>query len=135
MRWGMMGLVALLGCKQSIGDGQKIRQPDDPPPGTNDGGTIVPPVITPYVASDSVVRRLSQSELDHTLFDLVGDTTSPASQYLLEDEFSPYDNDYGLQEPSQALVDAVDVLATEVSERLIADPARRSLVVPCTPAN
>jgi hypothetical protein len=125
----VLGMVALLGCKQEIGGGRPIEKPDP------DGMTNPPPPggSKKYVASDSVVRRLSQAELDHTLEDLLGETTSPASQYLLEDEFSPYDNDYTLQDPSQALVDAVDVMATGVSERLIADPARRAMVVPCTP--
>ncbi len=99
--------------------------PPPPPPPTGD----------PYLASESVVRRLSQAELDNTLQDLVGDGTGPATQFLIEDEFSPYDNDYTLQNPSQTLVDGVDVLATDVSERLIGDLTRRDLVVPCTPVD
>ncbi len=132
--WLTIGaLSALLGCKaQSIGGGGAIEPPPVDTP-TPDAGTNPPPPVTPYVASESILPRLSQSELDNTLEDLVGDTGRPASQYLLEDEYSPYDNDYALQDPSQTLIDAVDVMATSVAERLISDPARRAAVVPCTP--
>jgi hypothetical protein len=129
-------LLLFSGCTQPFGEGGAIEPPKPPPVGgTDDGGTRIPPSSEPYVASDSVVRRLSQAELDRSLEDLFGDATDPATQFLLEDEFSPYDNDYSLQDPSQALIDAVDVMATDVSERLIADPIRRDMVVPCTPTD
>ncbi|HEX7668172.1 MAG TPA: DUF1587 domain-containing protein, partial [Polyangiaceae bacterium] len=63
----------------------------------------------PFVAFDSVARRLSQAEIDNTLRDLLGDTSRPASKFLLEDQYRPYDNDYTVQEASRALIDALEV--------------------------
>ncbi len=82
-----------------------------------------------------VSRRMSQAELDNTLLDLMGDDTRPARGFLSEDEFSPYDNDYGLQVASRALIESMEVLAIDVANRLIDDPTRRDLVVPCTPVS
>ena len=87
----------------------------------------------PYVASESVARRMSQAELDNTVRDLFGDDTGPASQFLAEDEFSPFDNDYTLQQASAALIDSLEVMAEDVAARLVADPALRARIAPCTP--
>lgn len=88
-----------------------------------------------FVASSSTVRRLSRSELDSTLLDLLGDADAPASQFLPEDQFSPYDNDYTLQLASAALVDSLARLAQDVAQRIVSDPAQRDALMPCTPAD
>lgn len=131
-------LASVVACKkQTIGGGSQLDPPPNQGPGggtgtSRDGGTGA--TGDPYVASETVVRRLSQAELDNTLQDLVGDDTRPAAQYLGEDEFRPYDNDYSVQQASQALIDSIEVMAAEVAESLVADPARRDAVVPCTPS-
>lgn len=105
----------------TAGDGES-GQPEDPPAEVD----LVP---------ESVSRRLSQNELDNTLRDLIGDDTRPARSFIAEDEFAPYDNDYELQVASRALIESMEVLAIDVANRLVQDPTRRSLVVPCTPVS
>lgn len=93
------------------------------------------PGPTTETASVSGARRLSNAELDHTLRDLLGDTTSPASRILSEDEFAPYDNDYTTQRASRALIESLQSLAEDVASRAIADVATRDRIVPCTPSS
>jgi hypothetical protein len=76
---------------------------------------------------------LSQAEIDATIQDLLGDATGAAARYLVGDTFTPYDNDYTLQEASQALVESLEVMADDVGTRLVADAVQRAKVVPCTP--
>lgn len=104
----------------TAGDDDDSGGPADPPAEVN----LVPEALS---------RRLSQNELDNTLRDLVGDGSRPARLYLAEDEFAPYDNDYRLQTASRALIESMEVLAIDVANRLVEDPTRRGLVVPCTP--
>ena len=86
-----------------------------------------------YVASESVARRLSRAELDNTLESLLGDASSPARQILSEDEHSPYDNDYTLQIASAALIDSLELLASDVAGRAVASDAFRDSL-PCVPS-
>ena len=92
-----------------------------------------PPAVDPILAVESGVRRLSQAELDNTLSDLLGEDTAPASRLLNEDEFRPFDNDYTIQQASDALITSLEALAEEVAERAVADASRRSALVPCAP--
>jgi hypothetical protein len=84
-------------------------------------------------AFESVGRRLSRAELDNVVRDLLGDTTRPASKVLVEDEFSPFDNDYTLQRASAALIDTLEAFAEDVAARALS-PTNRARVVPCTPS-
>lgn len=88
-----------------------------------------------FVASESVARRLSRAELDNTLETLLGDESAPAHQFLSEDEFSPYDNDYTLQLSSRALIDSLELLAADVAARAVASETFRTEVLPCSPAD
>jgi hypothetical protein len=94
-----------------------------------------PPEVDPVIAIASGARRLSQAELDNTLRDLFGDDSAPASRLLNEDEFAPFDNDYGLQQASEALINSVEALAEGVASRFVGDGARRSQLMPCQPAS
>lgn len=122
----LSGVVAAAACKGEISDSEAG--------GPNPGGIVTPggQQTSTFVASSSLARRLSQAEIDNSLRDILGDTTRPAQQFLLEDEFAPYDNDYTLQQASRALIDSVEALAEDVATRTLADPARRARVVPCT---
>src|SRR4051794_22393562 len=95
------------------------------------GGTPAPPHSD--VVSASVARRLSRSELDATVRDLLGDTTNPASKLLQEDEYTPFDNDYSRQQASSALIDSLEATADDIAARVLA-PANRSRIVPCVPS-
>jgi hypothetical protein len=80
------------------------------------------------------LHRLSRIEYDNTLRDLLGDTTRPGFTKLPEDVADPFDNDYTTQLVSGALIGDVEALATDVSARTLADPARKAALVGCTPA-
>jgi len=115
-----MALTALFACKGQIGQA---------------GDRGGPPAVDPVLAVESGARRLSQSELDNTLRDLVGEDTAPAARLLNEDEFRPFDNDYTIQQASAALITSLEALAEQVAEATVADTARRASLVPCTPAS
>ena len=83
--------------------------------------------------SASVARRLSRAEIDATVRDLLGDATNPASRFLAEDEYTPFDNDYTRQKASAALIDSLEATADDIAARVLA-PANRSRIVPCTPS-
>jgi hypothetical protein len=53
---------------------------------------------------------------------------------LPQDVKNPFDNDYTTQVASQALIEGVDLLASEASERLLLDVARRDSLVGCAPS-
>ncbi|WP_053237523.1 DUF1592 domain-containing protein [Sandaracinus amylolyticus] len=109
---------------------------DDAPAGPSGTSRTPPgPGATSTVASVSGARRLSQAELDRTLFDLLGDDTRPARRLLAEDEYAPYDNDYTLQRASRALIESLEALAEDVGTRAVANPAVMARIVPCTPAS
>lgn len=86
----------------------------------------------PLVAA-TVARRLTQQELDMTLLDLLGDDTRAASRLLTPDSSQPFDNDYTGQLASQALIDAAELMAEQVSTAALANQTRRAAIVPCTP--
>jgi hypothetical protein len=85
------------------------------------------------IASASIARRMSRSELDHVLRDLLGDRANAASELLSEDAFSPYDNDYTTQTVSTALIDSLAALADDVAARIVATPELRAQLLPCEP--
>src|SRR5688500_17562840 len=87
----------------------------------------------PLIASESIARRMSRSELDHVLRDLLGDTANAASELLSEDAYSPYDNDYTTQTVSNALIDSLSALADDVAARIVATPELRAQLLPCEP--
>ena len=84
-------------------------------------------------ALSNKVRRLTRAELDNSVRDALGDTTRPASRFLAEDEYAPFDNDYTLQRASRALVDSLAAFAEDVGKRAV-EPANRASTVPCTPS-
>lgn len=95
-----------------------------------------PPVLSASEAETvglSGVRRLSRVELDATLRELVDENQNLANQLLTPEPTDPFDNDYRLQVASTALVDSLETLATQVADRTLADPARRSQLIPCMP--
>jgi hypothetical protein len=151
--WVVVGIAALpwaVACSGSITDAGGDPPGADPPSGDGSGagsagsgasgagpgpgggaGSGASPSV---VAAESVARRMSRAELDNTLRDLLGDDSSPASQLLAEDAFTPYDNDYESQLASGALIDSLELLASDVAARVIGDDALRDRLVPCTPS-
>jgi hypothetical protein len=85
------------------------------------------------LASPSGLRRLTSSEYDTTLRDLLGDTAYDSELLLPAEVKNPFDNDYSTQRVSQALIEGVEKLGADAAARLLADPARRDALVGCTP--
>jgi hypothetical protein len=87
--------------------------PPDAGPAADSGSGFVPrdPAelrdagMPPKAAAASLSRRLSRAELDHSLADLFGDDSAPATRLLPEDLYSPYDNDVASQLASSAFLD------------------------------
>ncbi|HEX6239932.1 MAG TPA: DUF1592 domain-containing protein, partial [Polyangiales bacterium] len=119
--------LALAACSGNV---LGAAERDGSQSGSADGGDP----DAPFVAFESLVRRHSRAELDLTLRDLLGDQSGPATRFLAEDEFAPYDNDYPRQLASQALVDSLEALAQDAAARALASPAQRAALVPCTPS-
>ncbi len=108
------------------------------PPGTAGPGTTTgtsmgaPPRATDVGPSGA--RRLTRFEYDNTLRDLLGDTSRSGSTTLPDDPKTPYDNDATNQSPSSVLISALESLAEQAADRVLADPRARSTLVPCQPS-
>ena len=101
---------------------------DTPTGGSDDGGPA--PEQNVSVAG---VRRLSRDEFDNTVRDLLGETSRPGSKLLPEDIYEPFDNDFTLHLATTPLIDALEALARDLSAATLADPARKAMVLGCTP--
>ncbi len=122
----LAALVPLVGCSGVIGDTSGVTPP------TDQGR----PLAVPY-ALDTLARRLTASEIDATLEDLLGEDTRPARALFPEDSpapRNPFTNDYTTQLGSAALVEAAAFVAADVAERFVADPNRVRAYLPCVPA-
>jgi hypothetical protein len=80
-----------------------------------------------------VARRLSRTEYANVARDVLGDTSGALTQYLVEDEYRPFDNDYTVQTASQALIESLEAAADDLAARATS-PANRAKIVPCTPS-
>ena len=109
-----------LSCQGTVGTAESSA--GDPSgtggPGSTTGGGPMGGFPASNHASASVARRLSRSELDTTVRDLLGDTTNPASKFLQEDEYTPFDNDYSRQQASAALIDSLEAMADDIAARV-----------------
>jgi hypothetical protein len=115
-----LAFAAFYGCVGEIGEPSGPAEPLPPPPGAE-------------LAVPSGARRLSRTEYDATLRDLLQDKSSSGFAKLPEDVHDPFDNDYHAQKVSPALIEALETLANEAAARAVADPAVRAAIVPCTP--
>jgi uncharacterized protein DUF1592/uncharacterized protein DUF1588/uncharacterized protein DUF1595/uncharacterized protein DUF1587 len=118
----VLGLLAACGagaCTGLIGD-------------TGESGPEGPSAQTLGEIGETGLRRLTATEYDATIFDLLGVVTQSETA-LPEDLRSPFDNDYTKQQASAALISAADVLAGDIAEQVAMDDALRAKVVPCTP--
>jgi hypothetical protein len=111
-------LGALYACTGNIGS------PDGLPP--------APPGAEEAVISGA--RRLTRTEYDMTLRDLLQDTSNSGFARLPEDVNDPFDNDYHTQKVSPALIEAAEALGEEAAERAIANPDVMASILPCAPA-
>ncbi len=115
-------LAAMVGCS-SDGD---LLPPRDPNAKPNDAAHAQTAVV-------SGARRLTRTEYDDTVRDLLGDATNSGFATLPEDVNDPFDNNYMTQLVSPALINAAETLATNAAKRALADPAIHVKIVPCQP--
>jgi hypothetical protein len=68
-----------------------------------------------YARTSVVLRRLTNSQYNNTVRDLLGDLTSPASQFPAEDFVNGFKNQYQTQNMSPLLVDAYSIAAERLA--------------------
>ncbi len=86
------------------------------------------------VATTAVLRRLTHSQYNNTVRDLLRDTSNPASQFPTEDYVNGFKNQYQALSVSPILTEAYSLAA----ERLAANAFRRGDsrgLIPCKPAS
>ena len=149
MRGIVLALLGCVACAGSIRDGSDDTRPSDrtglpglpaangavigtsggaPPPV---GGTPGAPGVLGLGANG--ITRLSRAEYRSTVQDLLGVDVGSDVELLPADSFTPFDNDYTLQTPSRGLVEGLKALAGRAVTAALADPARRTSLVGCTP--
>jgi len=82
-------------------------------------------------ATFSGARRLTRTEYDLTLRDLLDDTSNSGFALLPEDVNDPFDNDYHTQKVSPALIESAETLAAGAAERAVTSPTVVDKIVPC----
>ncbi len=78
------------------------------------------------------LRRLTVEEANLTVAKVFSDKTRPATQFIPEDDFGPFDNDFRTQELSEVFVRGAEFLAIDVAKRLLADATRLNTLLNCT---
>ena len=114
----MLGLAACVGEISPL----STAQPGDAPA----------PVEVAQPASLEL-RRLTRVELDNTLARLTGDTNHRALAGMPGEQLEPFDNTSAKQLPSAVWVEAAERVAEQIATDVLASPARRAALVPCTP--
>jgi Protein of unknown function (DUF1592)/Protein of unknown function (DUF1588)/Protein of unknown function (DUF1595)/Protein of unknown function (DUF1585)/Protein of unknown function (DUF1587) len=102
------------------------------------GGSDAGPGLSDEIAAEvaqSGMRRLSLDEYVRSVDHLLGLEAESARTLLPADTFAPFDNDYTLQTPSEALIKGAELVAGDVAEAVVADPALREAVVGCVPTS
>lgn len=153
LRWSLLVFSIGTGCVGVIGEpsddvGQGPSAPGSragSPPGSggsgigSDPGPGQPPgqvsgALGRTAFGPGRTRRLSKREYVDTVKALTGVDVPAADLLVLPgDSRSPFDNDADEQLASQALVDALMLIAEQVATLALADPANRARLVPCTP--
>jgi hypothetical protein len=97
------------------------------------GGVETPSEEALSEIGETMARRLTAAEYDATVRDLLGVASASSSLLLPEDKRTPYDNDYTLQLPSEALIAGAELLAGDIASIVSADPDRVADLLPCEP--
>ncbi len=80
-----------------------------------------------------VLRRLTHSQYNNTVRDLLGDQTGPANQFPNEDFVNGFKNQYQSQNLSPLLVEAYSAAAEKLARNAFRGGDRRGLI-PCKPS-
>ncbi|MGH9845392.1 MAG: DUF1592 domain-containing protein, partial [Blastocatellia bacterium] len=81
----------------------------------------------------TALRRLTHSQYNHTVRDLLGDETAPANQFPPEDFVNGFKNQYQSQNLSPLLVEAYSAAAERLARNAFQGGDRRGLI-PCKPS-
>jgi hypothetical protein len=81
----------------------------------------------------AVVRRLTHSQYNNTVRDLLGDLTAPAGQFPPEDYVNGFKNQYQTQSISPLLMDAYSAAAERLARNAFRNGDTRHLI-PCKPS-
>ena len=112
-------------------DGQETEGGTETEDHEPEGGYADPRAMGP-----TGLRRQTHAELRNTLALVLGagtDEVDPLLEVLPADSSTPFDNDYGTQEPSQPLIEGMLSLAESLAQSIAEDPARSDALLGCTP--
>lgn len=129
----LASVLAFAGCVGLLsGDPDEDAADDGGPDGDGDGE--VPTAEALSEIGESGARRLTAAEYDATVRDLLGVEDASSALLLPEDRRTPYDNDYTLQQASEALIAGAELLAGDVATRVSSDPELVADLLPCEPS-
>ena len=86
-----------------------------------------------HAAAKSDLRRLTHSQYNHTVRDLLGDQTSPANQFPPEDFINGFRNQSQAQNLSPLLLEAYSAAAEKLARNAFRGGDKRGLI-PCKPS-
>jgi hypothetical protein len=129
----LSGLLAVAACTGVLGGDPVDDAADDGGSDGADGGEI-PTEEALGEIGESGARRLTAAEYDATVRDLLGVDEASSALLLPEDRRTPYDNDYTLQQPSEALIAGAELLAGDVATRVTSDAGLVADLLPCEPS-
>jgi hypothetical protein len=126
--------VAALMCAGCEGDVLCDGCPGAPGAGGPDGDPTTPDTMTPFQPTADCtmpnpgaapVRRMTRAEYNNTVRDLLGDTTSPAQGFSLEEEALGFNNNAANLVTSAALAEKYMLAAEGISQRATAPGMNR----------
>lgn len=88
----------------------------------------------PGFSTDPVLRRLTHSQYNHTILDLLGDESNPAEQFPPEDFVNGYKGQYQSQAIGPLLEEAYSAAAEKLARNAFRSGDTRGLI-PCKPAS
>jgi hypothetical protein len=140
--------LALPSCMAAIDDGTAGERPGG---GGGGGATTLPPLPTPPTGGPpppammqacktrdpgpALIRRLTRSEYDNTIRDLLGDATKPANAFPEDERGAGFTNDAQALSVSPLHAQSYLDAAEKIVARAVANAAGFAKIVPCAPAS
>jgi hypothetical protein len=95
--------------------------------------TIVALLAADTIMAAPVMRRLTHSQYNNTVRDLLGDQTRPADQFPQEDFTNGFKNQSAAQDIPPLLAEAYDAAAEKLAERAFQSGQDVNHLIPCKP--
>ena len=95
--------------------------------------TIIALLAAETVAPKPAIRRLTHSQYNNTVRDLLGDQTRPADQFPQEDFVNGFKNQAAAQDIPPLLAQAYDAAAEKLAERAFQAGQDPNQLIPCKP--